>query len=102
MKTGSMALIVMTTWAEGRNACKSMVDGTSGSPLALSPLEAAMASGELKALPTHAVAHMLLGSINTIIDQEGKESVKFYQINLELVHLESSVKAWIGDKKIKK
>lgn len=46
--------------------------------------------------------YMLLGSINTIIDQEGKESVKFYQINLELVHLESSVKAWLGDKKIKK
>lgn len=46
--------------------------------------------------------YMLLGSINTIIDQEGKESVKFYQINLELVHLESSEKAWIGDKKIKK
>ena len=46
--------------------------------------------------------YMLLGSINTIIDQEGKESVKFYQINLELIHLESSEKAWIGDKKIKK
>lgn len=46
--------------------------------------------------------YMLLGSINTIIDQEGKESVKFYQVNLELIHLESSEKAWIGDKKIKK
>ncbi len=46
--------------------------------------------------------YMLLGSINSIIDQEGKESVKFYQINLELIHLESSEKAWIGDKKIKK
>ena len=46
--------------------------------------------------------YMLLGSINTIIDQEGKESVKYYQVNLELIHLESSEKAWIGDKKIKK
>ncbi len=46
--------------------------------------------------------YMLIGSINTIIDQEGKESVKFYQVNLELINLESSEKAWIGDKKIKK
>lgn len=46
--------------------------------------------------------YMLLGSINTIIDQEGRESVKYYQVNLELVHLETSEKAWIGDTKIKK
>lgn len=46
--------------------------------------------------------YMLQGSIKTIIDQEGKESVKFYQVDLELVHLETNEKAWIGDKKIKK
>jgi uncharacterized protein (TIGR02722 family) len=46
--------------------------------------------------------YMLQGSIKTIIDQEGKESVKFYQVDLELVHLESNEKAWIGSKKIKK
>ena len=46
--------------------------------------------------------YMLLGSINTITDQEGRESVIYYQVNLELIHLESSEKAWIGDKKIKK
>jgi len=46
--------------------------------------------------------YMLLGSINTITDKEGKESVIFYQVNLELVHLESSEKAWIGEKQIKK
>ncbi len=46
--------------------------------------------------------YMLIGSINSVLDQEGKESVKFYQINLELIHLETSEKAWIGDKKIKK
>lgn len=46
--------------------------------------------------------YMLIGSINTIIDQEGKESVKFYQVNLELINLETSEKAWIGDTKIKK
>ncbi|MCK4565440.1 MAG: penicillin-binding protein activator LpoB [Verrucomicrobia bacterium] len=45
---------------------------------------------------------MLQGSIKTIIDQEGKESVKFYQVDLEMVHLETNEKVWIGDKKIKK
>lgn len=45
---------------------------------------------------------MLQGSIKTIIDQEGKRSVKFYQVDLEMVNLESNEKVWMGDKKIKK
>ena len=46
--------------------------------------------------------YMLQGSIKTIIDKEGKEEVKFYQVDLELVHLETNEKAWIGNKAIKK
>jgi len=45
---------------------------------------------------------MLIGSINSIIDKEGNKSVKFYQINMELIEIESSKKVWIGEKKIKK
>jgi len=45
---------------------------------------------------------MLLGSLNSIVDQEGGKSVVFYQVNLELVNLESHQKLWTGDKKIKK
>jgi uncharacterized protein (TIGR02722 family) len=45
---------------------------------------------------------MLIGSINSIVDQEGGKSVIFYQVNLELVQIESGRKLWIGDKKIKK
>lgn len=45
---------------------------------------------------------MLIGSINSIVDQEGSKSVIFYQVNLELVQIESGRKLWIGDKKIKK
>lgn len=45
---------------------------------------------------------MLIGSINTIVDQEGGESVIFYQTDLELVDLQSHRKLWIGGKKIKK
>jgi len=45
---------------------------------------------------------MLLGSINTIVDQEGKKAVIFYQVDMELIELETNSKKWIGDKKIKK
>lgn len=46
--------------------------------------------------------YMLQGGIKTIIDQEGKEQVKFYQVDMELVHLETNEKSWIGSTKIKK
>jgi penicillin-binding protein activator len=45
---------------------------------------------------------MLIGDLNSIVDKEGGKSVVFYQINLELVEIESHKKVWIGDKKIKK
>jgi uncharacterized protein (TIGR02722 family) len=45
---------------------------------------------------------MLRGDITTIIDQEGGEKVKYYQVNLELVNVETNRKAWLGEKKIKK
>src|SRR5690606_20496295 len=45
---------------------------------------------------------MLQGTINSIVDQAGKEKTIFYQINLELSNLETNEKVWIGDKKIKK
>ncbi len=45
---------------------------------------------------------LLRGDISTIIDQEGGDKVKYYQVNLELVNIESNRKAWIGEKKIKK
>jgi uncharacterized protein (TIGR02722 family) len=46
--------------------------------------------------------YMLQGAIKTIIDKEGKKEVKFYQVDMELIHLESNEKVWIGSKKIKK
>jgi len=45
---------------------------------------------------------MLTGTINSIIDQSGGEQAKFYQVDLELVDLQSHEKLWIGNKKIKK
>ncbi len=45
---------------------------------------------------------MLQGQINTILDAADKEQVRFYQVELELVDLESNRKVWIGQKKLKK
>jgi uncharacterized protein (TIGR02722 family) len=45
---------------------------------------------------------MLSGTIESIADQEGGEKVIYYQVNLQLLDLETNVKTWIGDKKIKK
>lgn len=46
--------------------------------------------------------YMLKGSIKTQMDTEGRRQVKFYQTDLELIHLETNEKVWIGTKKIKK
>lgn len=46
--------------------------------------------------------YLLRGDMTTIIDQEGGEKVKYYQVNLELIDIESNRKVWVGEKKIKK
>lgn len=46
--------------------------------------------------------YMLKGSINTILDVEGKEQVRFYQIDITLISLADNTKVWVGQKKIKK
>lgn len=46
--------------------------------------------------------YMLKGVLNTIQDEEKGTRVIYYQINLEMIDIESNVKVWLGDKKIKK
>lgn len=46
--------------------------------------------------------YMVEGSIKTIFDKEGRRQVKFYQVDLEMIHIETNEKVWIGSKKIKK
>lgn len=46
--------------------------------------------------------YMMTGEINTIQDQEGGEKVTFYQVDLTLTNVETNVKIWMGQKKIKK
>lgn len=45
---------------------------------------------------------MLLGEINQINDKEGNREVRYYQVDLSLVNIETNVKTWLGQKKIKK
>lgn len=45
---------------------------------------------------------MLQGTINSILDTEGKETVRYYQIDLTLISLADNRKVWVGQKKIKK
>jgi hypothetical protein len=45
---------------------------------------------------------MLQGTISTITDSDGKQQVRFYQVDLELINIETNEKAWIGNKEIRK
>ncbi len=45
---------------------------------------------------------MLLGQINTILDTEGRNQVKFYQTDLRLIDIETNRIFWTGQKQIKK
>ncbi|MCR9092771.1 MAG: penicillin-binding protein activator LpoB [bacterium] len=45
---------------------------------------------------------MLIGGINTIIDAADNKQVRFYQVELELIALETNEKVWIGQHKLKK
>ena len=43
-----------------------------------------------------------LSSIKTIFETENRTTVKFYQVDLELIEMQTNEKQWIGSKKIKK
>ena len=45
---------------------------------------------------------LLEGEINTIIDVERDQKVRFYQVNMTLLDITSNRKVWVGQKKIKK
>lgn len=45
---------------------------------------------------------MLIGNINTIIDAEGGQQIRFYQIDLTLISTVDNRKLWTGQKKLKK
>lgn len=46
--------------------------------------------------------YMLQGSIKTIMDKVDRTQAKFYQVDMQLIDLETSETVWIGSKEIKK
>jgi uncharacterized protein (TIGR02722 family) len=50
----------------------------------------------------HGADYMMGGVISSITDQEKGDTVIFYQVDLNLVNLETNEKVWLGQKKIKK
>jgi penicillin-binding protein activator len=46
--------------------------------------------------------YMMKGNISTILDEADGTKAVFYQVDLELIDLQSNVKTWYGQKKIKK
>ena len=46
--------------------------------------------------------YMLTGDINQINDTDAGRQVKYYQVDMTLINVETNVKAWVGQKKIKK
>ncbi|MGH7476653.1 MAG: penicillin-binding protein activator LpoB [Longimicrobiales bacterium] len=46
--------------------------------------------------------YMLQGEIQAIEDQEGRERIVYYQVDATLVDLESNIKTWVGQHRIKK
>ena len=46
--------------------------------------------------------YMLSGVLSSIVDQEGRKSVVFYQVNLKLINIETNKIFWNGQKQIKK
>ncbi len=45
---------------------------------------------------------IMQGTVNSITDSNTKEKLVYYQVDLELTHLQTNEKVWIGSKKIKK
>jgi N6-adenosine-specific RNA methylase IME4 len=50
----------------------------------------------------HGADYMLGGVISSIEDTEGGKSIVFYQVDMNLINLETNTKVWQGQKKIKK
>ncbi len=44
----------------------------------------------------------LSGSINSFVDQVGRQRVTFYQVDMRLIDMESNIEVWSGQKKIQK
>lgn len=64
--------------------------------------ENARADARAKMAQELGAKYMLQGTIQAIQDQEGREKIVFYQVDATLIDVESNLKVWTGQHKIKK
>lgn len=64
--------------------------------------ENARADSRAKMAQELGAKYILQGTIEAIQDEEGREKIVFYQVDATLVNVESNVKVWTGQQKIKK
>lgn len=64
--------------------------------------EHAQASSRARMAQELGANYMLQGEITAIEDEEGREKVVYYQVDATLTDLESNVKVWAGQHRIKK
>lgn len=50
----------------------------------------------------HGADYMLIGNVSSIIDQKSGDEVRYYQVDMTLVDIETNEKSWIGQHEIKK
>lgn len=50
----------------------------------------------------HGADYMISGEMNSLTDREAGKEVKFYQVDLTLINIETNEKVWLGQKKLKK
>jgi penicillin-binding protein activator len=50
----------------------------------------------------HGADYMLIGNVNSIIDQKSGDEVRYYQVDMTLVDIATNEKTWIGQHQIKK
>ena len=50
----------------------------------------------------HGADYMLIGNVSSIIDQKNGDEMRYYQIDMTLVNIETNEKSWIGQHEIKK
>lgn len=62
----------------------------------------ATADSRVRLAQEQGARYVLQGDVQAIEDAQGRERVRFYQVDATLIDLESNAKVWVGQHKIKK
>ena len=65
-------------------------------------LDGEIKKAQLRVRATEVAIQQLTGTINTIVDVDGRVQATYYQVDLALTSLANNTRVWVGQKKIKK